>query len=147
YGVGSTVSGGLFERHADWNLFAIAAPQNVAGVRKAFAEETARARRDGFTADELQRAKDAIGASSQLARAQDGVLAGALESFVERGKTPMYLAELDALRSGLTLDEVNAAFRKFVVPDKLVYGVAGDFANVGGAAAKAGGAGAVAPPK
>ena len=147
YGVGSTVSGGLFERHADWNLFAIAAPQNVAGVRKAFAEETARARRDGFTADELQRAKDAIAASSQLARAQDGVLAGALESFVERGKTPMYLAELDALRSGLTLDEVNAAFRKYVVPDKLVYGVAGDFANVGGAAAKAGGAGAVAPPK
>ena len=148
YGVGSYISGGQFNRHADWNLFAIAAPQNVAAVRTAFAEETARVRRDGFTAEELQRAKDAIAASARLSRAQDPALASALEGFVERGKTPAYFAELDALRAQITLDEVNAAFRKFIVPEKMVFGVAGDFANVAtgtGGPAKAAGAGAIAP--
>jgi len=133
YGVGGSLSGGQFNRHADWTMSAIAAPQNVAGVRTAFAEEIARARRDGFTAAELERAKSAIAASSRLARAQDGSLAGALDSFVERAKTPLYFAELDALRAQITLDEVNAAFRKYVVPEKMVFGVAGDFTSVAAA--------------
>ncbi|HEY4956201.1 MAG TPA: hypothetical protein VII31_00180, partial [Caldimonas sp.] len=74
---------------------------------------------------------------------QDPSLAGALDSFVERGKTPLYFAELDALRAQITLDEVNAAFRKYVVPEKMVFGVAGDFASAGApATAKAEGTGA-----
>ena len=145
YGVGGSLSGGQFNRHADWSLFAIAAPQNVAGVRAAFAEETARARREGFSAAELERAKGAIAASSRLARAQDASLATALESFVERSKTPAYFAELDALRAQITLDEVNAAFRKYVVPEKMVFGVAGDFSNAAAAAAATKAAGIAAP--
>ena len=145
YGVGGSLSGGQFNRHADWSLFAIAAPQNVAGVRAAFAEETARARNEGFSAAELERAKGAIAASSRLARAQDASLATALESFLERSKTPAYFAELDALRAQITLDEVNAAFRKYVVPEKMVFGVAGDFSNAAAAAATTKAAGIVAP--
>ena len=148
YGVGSSLSGGQFNRRADWSVFAIAAPQNVAGVRTAFSEETARVRRDGFTAAELERAKASIAASSRLARAQDGSLSSALDSFVERAKTPLYFAELDALRARITLDEVNAAFRKYVVPEKMVFGVAGDFASAAatpGATAKSAGIAAPAP--
>ena len=137
YGVGVFLSGGQFDANADWNLFAIAAPQNMDRVKLAFDDELARARRDGFSADELKRAKEAIIASNRLGRAQDASLAGTLETFVERGKTPLYLAELDELRAQITLDEVNAAFRKYVVPDKLVFGVAGDFANAKGAVAGA----------
>ena len=106
-------------------------------MKAAFDEETARARRDGFTADELKRAKDAIASSNRLGRAQDGSLVRTLESFVERDKTPKYFAELDALRADITLDEVNAAFRKYVVPERMVFGIAGDFANAKGAAGKA----------
>ena len=76
----SYLSGDQFDRDADWNLFAIAAPHNVAAVRIAFAEETARDRRDGFTAEELQRAKDAITDSARLARVQEPALAGALSA-------------------------------------------------------------------
>lgn len=136
YGVGVYLSGGQFNANADWNLFAIAAPQNMDRVRQGFDEELARARRDGFTADELKRAKEAIVASNRLTRAQDASLAGAIESFLERDKTPLYFAELDNLRAGLTLNDVNAAFRKYVVPDKLVFGAAGDFANAKGPAAR-----------
>ena len=144
YGVGSTLSGGQYDAHADWNIYAIAAPQNVDKVRAAFDEETARARKDGFTATELQRAKESIAASSQLSRAQDASLVGALDSFVERGKTPLYFAELDAMRASLTLDEVNAAFRKYVVPEKMLVGVAGDFS---GAPGKVGAAATGTPPQ
>jgi predicted Zn-dependent peptidase len=75
-------------------------------------------------------------------------LASALDSFVERAKTPLYFAELDALRAQITLDEVNAAFRKYVVPEKMVFGVAGDFASAAatsGATAKSAGIAAPAP--
>jgi zinc protease len=137
YGVGAFLSGGQFNANADWTLFAIAAPQNMDRVKLAFDEEMQRSRRDGFTADELKRAKEAIAASNRLVRAQDASLAGALESFVERDKTPLYFAELDNLRAQVTLDEVNAAFRKYVVPDRLVFGMAGDFANAKGAVAGA----------
>ena len=136
YGVGARISGGQFEANSDWSFFAIAAPQNADRVKAALDDEIARARRDGFTADELKRAKESIASGSRLARAQDGSLAALLESFIERGKTPLYFAELDALRAQITLDEVNAAFRKYVVPEKLVYGAAGDFANAKGAPAK-----------
>ena len=137
YGVGAALNGGQFDANSDWVMYAITAPQNVDKVRLAFDEELARARRDGFTADELKRAKDAIVASNRLGRAQDASLARTLTSFVERGKTPQYFAELDALRAQVTLDEVNAAFRKYVLPEKMVFGVAGDFANAKGAVATA----------
>ncbi len=130
YSVGAHVSGGQFEPNANFTFTAITAPQNAEKVGAAFDDELARATRDGFTADEMKRAKDAIASGSRLARAQDHVLARIFVSFVERGKTPKYFAELDALRAGITLDEVNAAFRKYVVGDRLVYGTAGDFANV-----------------
>jgi zinc protease len=136
YGVGAAIGGGQFEANSDFSFNAITAPQNIARVKTAFDEELARARRDGFTSDELVRAKEAIVSASRLARAQDAALGSTLVSFVERGKTPKYFAELDAMRAAITLDEVNAAFRKYIVPERLVYGVAGDFANAKGAPAK-----------
>jgi zinc protease len=135
YGVGASVGGGQFNANAQWYVAAISAPQNADRVKAAFDDELARARRDGFTADELKRAKEAIVASSRLGRAQDPALAGTLVSFVERGKTPLFFAELDELRAAITLDEVNAAFRKYIVPEQIVYAVAGDLADAKAAAA------------
>ena len=130
YGVGAGVNGGQFNANAKWFFYAISAPQNASRVRGALGQELARARRDGFMADELERAKSAIISSSRLGRAQDGALAGLLVVIVERGLTPKYLADLDALRAQITLDEVNAAFRKYVVPDRMAFAVGGDLAGV-----------------
>jgi len=134
YNVGASISGGQFNANTDFEFYAISAPQNIARVKTAFENELDRARRDGFTADELKRAKEAIASENRLSRAQDGTIGRVLISFVERGKTPKYFGELDAIRAQLTLDEVNAAFRKYIVPQKLVYGAAGDFKDAKGAA-------------
>ncbi len=127
YGVGASIGGGQYFANTDFTFNAITAPQNIDRVKSDFDDELARALRDGFTADELKRAKDAIASESRLARAQDATLGRTLLSFVERGRTPAYFGELDRLRAQLTLDEVNAAFRKYIVPGRLVFGEAGDF--------------------
>ena len=129
YSVGAGLSGGQYNAHAGWSFRAIAAPQNMERVKTALDEEIARARRDGFSAEELARAKEAMASASRLGRAQDAALAGTLTAFAEREKTPRFLAEIEALREQITLDEVNAAFRKYVLPEKMVFGAAGDFAN------------------
>ena len=135
YGVGSGVNGGQFNANAKWFFYAISAPQNAAKVQTALQQELARARKDGFTTAELQSAKDAILSTGRLGRAQDGSLAGLLDYVVERGTTPAYLAELDALRTRITLDEVNAAFRKYVQPERIAFAVGGDLAGAKAAAA------------
>ncbi len=129
YGVGANTSGGQFNAHGEWNAYAIFAPQNADAVQTAFDQELARALKEGFTAEELTRSKDSIRSSTQLARAQDRTLSGALVNLVERNKTPLYWGEIQTMRDSITLDEVNAAFRKYVVPGKLVVGMAGDFAG------------------
>ena len=136
YSVGASLSGGQYNAHAGWSFRAIAAPQNMERVKAVLDEEIARARRDGFSADELARAKEAMAAASRLGRAQDTALAGTLAAFAERDKTPRFLAEIENLREQITLDEVNAAFRKYVQADKMVFGAAGDFANARGAVVK-----------
>ena len=135
YGVGSAVGGGQFNANAQWYVYAISANQNADRVKASLDQEIVRARRDGFTADELKRAKESLIASSRLARAQDGALTGALVSLLERDKTPAYIGVLDDLRAQITLDEVNAAFRKYITPDRIVFAVAGDLSGAKPAAA------------
>jgi zinc protease len=46
-----------------------------------------------------------------------------------------FAAELDKKVEALTPDQVNAAFRKYIVPDQISYIKAGDFAKGAAAAA------------
>jgi zinc protease len=131
YDVGSALTGGQFDANASWEISAIFAPQNLSKVRSAIADEMARALKDGFGADEVQRAKDAIDEQVRLSRAQDRGLAGLLALLVERDQTPLYLSQIQGIRDSLTVDEVNAAFRKYVHAQDLVLGVAGDLAKSG----------------
>ncbi len=63
----------------------------------------------------------------QLGRAQDAGLAAALASNLYIGRTFLRSAEVDAAIASLTLDQVNAALRKYLKPDRFVSGYAGDF--------------------
>jgi len=131
YGVGSGLGASPYERHGTWTASAIYAPQNLARLEQAFHEEIARIYRDGFTAEELKDAKNGLLRSRQLARAQDGGLAGTLAAYLELDRTMAFQAKIDREIEALTLDQVNAAFRKYVDPSKLVFVYAGDFAKAG----------------
>ena len=92
-------------------------------------EEVGRASRDGFTADELKDAKNGLLQRRRLERAQDNTLAAVLASQAEIDRTMAFNEKIDREIEAATLAQVNAAFRKYVDPSKLVFVYAGDFAK------------------
>ena len=129
YGVGSSLSVGALDRDGAWTVYAIAAPQNVAKVEVAFREELARALKDGFTDKELSAAKSGILQMRVQARSQDGALAAGWASNLYLGRTFEFSKQFEAKLKALTLDDVDAALRKYIDPAKVTIVKAGDFAK------------------
>lgn len=127
YGVNSTLQVSSLDRTAVFGASAIYAPQNAAKLEAAFKEELTRVLRDGFTAQELDAARAGWLQGRTVARAQDQQLAGRLATdlFVER--TMKYDADLERKVAALTVDQVNAALRKYVSLDKMSVVKAGAF--------------------
>ena len=129
YGVGSSLNVNPFEKTSIWTVYAIFAPENLAKVRKGYDEELAAIVKDGFTAAQLEDARKGLLQTRQLSRAQDGSLAQKLAADLELGRTMDFDAKVDAAIAALTLDQVNAAFRKYIDPSKAAVFAAGDFAK------------------
>jgi zinc protease len=129
YGVGSFMNVSSEDRAGRFIGYAIYAPENVAKVEAAFREELERAVRDGLTADELDKARLGWLQNQTVTRADDGALAGDLQGKVYLGRTMAFDAELERRVRALTLDDVNAALRRFLDPARLVVVKAGDFAK------------------
>ncbi|MGA0612689.1 M16 family metallopeptidase [Caldimonas sp. KR1-144] len=127
YGTGSFVKWSQFEPNSSWGAYAIFAPQNRPKVEKAFREEVARALKDGFTAAELAEAKRGLISRRSLARAQDDQLAASLASNLYLGRDFAVSQRVDDAIAALTLEQVNAALRKYVKPDAFVLAFGGDF--------------------
>lgn len=127
YDVRSTVEWNLFEPHSPWSATAIFAPQNQPKVEAAFREEMARALKDGFTAQELAEGQRGLLNFRRLSRSRDSTVAAALATNLHLGRTFERTAQVDAQLQALTLEQVNAALRKYLLPDKFIHGYAGDF--------------------
>ena len=127
YDVRSGIGFSNFEANSTWQMSAIFAPQNRAKVEAALKEEIERARKDGFTAGELDAARNGILNGRKLSRAQDAGVASALAGNLFLGRDFLVSQRVDDALSKATLDEVNAALRKYLDPARLVMGVGGDF--------------------
>ena len=127
YSVGSGLSVSTLDRYGQWSASAIYAPQNRARVEAALREEIDRARRDGFSADEIAKAKDAIQQSRRLGRASDMSLAGKLSSDLYFGRTYEWEAQFEEKLNAVTPTSVSAAFVKHVDPARMNLVKAGDF--------------------
>ena len=127
YDVQSGVAWNSHEPNSMWEGSAIFAPQNRARVEAAFREEVARALKDGFTQRELDEARKGVLSERRLARAQDAVLAGALNNNLFLGRTFAVSQKVDEAIAAATLDSVNAALRRYLKPEQFVWGFGGDF--------------------
>lgn len=125
YDVRTTPSFSSYEPNTVVTGSAIFAPQNLPKVRKAFDEELARALKEGFTADEVKQGIDAMLRQRKLSRAQDEVVMGALASNAMLGRDMKFDAQIDEQLARLSAADVNAAFRKYMKPESLVYVAAG----------------------
>ncbi len=131
YSVGSQAAGSIHDRAGTWTAQAIAAPQNVAKVEAALREELERALRDGFTAEEVAKAKSGFIQSYAEVRTQDSQLAGRLLAHLDSGRTLLTWDKAFEERvMAATPEQIRAALRKHVDPAKLTIIKAGDFAKV-----------------
>jgi zinc protease len=127
YGVGAGLDASPFEQFGSIGFEAIFAPQNRARVQAGFDEEVARFVKDGITPAELAEAKQAILAERATARTSDAVVASNWMFKLDQGRTWAWSAEQDARLTALTVDQVNAAIRKWIVPGRINWAVAGTF--------------------
>ena len=127
YGVGSRIDWNSVEPNSPWQANAIFAPQNRAKVEAAFLEEIRRAQKDGFTALELDQGKASLLSFRRLSRAQDAGVVQALANNLYLERTFALSARNDAALAALSLDDVNAALRKYLQPENFVAAYAGDF--------------------
>ena len=109
----------------------IANPANMPKVEKFFLEEVNMALKDGFTAAELAGAKKAMKDLATVGRSQDGALLRSIAIREQRNRTMLFDEQMEAKIQSATLDQVNAAFRKYIDPAQISIVKAGDFKKAG----------------
>ncbi len=127
YGIGSRFSAKSDDKDSQLQVFAIAAPQNVAKVEADFREELDKVLKDGFTQKEMDADRSGWLQSQQVSRAEDASLVQALASRDLDDRKMAWDQELEKHVAALTPDEVAAAFRRHIDPAKVSIVKAGDF--------------------
>lgn len=127
YDVRSVLDWSSIDVNTPWMLSAIFAPQNQPKVEAALKEEIARSLKDGFTQAELDEGRAGLLSYRRLSRAQDGAVAGALASNLYLGRQFAFAQRVDDAIAQVTLPQLNAVWRKFIDPQRLVLAWGGDF--------------------
>ena len=81
-----------------------------------------------MTQDELDKAKEAYLSSMRVRRSNDSSLTNELLGTLFNERTMQHFAQHESQIETAALSDVNEAIRKYIVPDKLVMAIAGDFA-------------------
>jgi zinc protease len=131
YGAGASIAMPTKDDDGSLSGYAIAAPQNMPKAEADFNDELARALKDGFSADEVEKAKKMWMDSQATSRTEEGSIAGILMSRERWGRTMEWDAKLEAEIAALTPDQVNAAFNRHVDPAKVSIVKGGDFKKAG----------------
>ncbi|HEY3287715.1 MAG TPA: pitrilysin family protein [Gemmatimonadaceae bacterium] len=127
YGVGSAFGAQALDSAAILQTYAIYNPENVVRLESAFGEEIGRWVKDGVTADELEKAKQAWLQGRQQSRARDAELVNRLSQQTFQQRTMAFDQTVEDKVAKLSVDEVNATIKKYVNPAKFVIIKAGDF--------------------
>ncbi|NEX61058.1 M16 family metallopeptidase [Noviherbaspirillum galbum] len=126
YGAGSSLSVGALDNASSFFISASAAPQNIARLDAAVREELNATLASGFTANELAQAKSAIVQQATQARSQNGSVARQWNGFVYLNRTFDWSKQFEQHIGALSLEQVNAAFRKYINPARMSAAIASD---------------------
>ena len=126
YSIGTSLSVGALSNAGQFGIGAIAAPQNLDKVDAAIREELQRLITEGFTAEELERAKSGIRQQREQSRAQDDTISNGWVNLLDLDRTYAWAAQLDERIAALTLDQLNSTLRKRIVPAKMSVAIARD---------------------
>jgi zinc protease len=131
YGASASFSMPTRDDGGKLSVSAIAAPQNMAKVEADFNQELALALKDGFTADEVEKAKKTWLDQQAIGRDDESAIGGKLISRERWGRTMLWDAKIEAEVTALTPQQVNAAFKRHVDPAAISIVKGGDFKKSG----------------
>ena len=109
-----------------WAVNVNLAPPNLGKALKSTREEIEKFCRDGVTEGEVEEQKSALAGNYQVRLGTNGGVASALSNAEKWGAGPAYLDDFPKRILKVTKDEVNAAIRSHLAPDRLQLVVAGD---------------------
>jgi zinc protease len=130
YGIGSSLSAKADEEDGRFQVFAIAAPQNISRVESSFKDEMSKALAGGFTQKEVDADRDGWLQSRQVSRAEDATLCGILNLLAHNDRTLAWDQKLEDQVRALTPQQVDDAFKRNIDPAEISIIKAGDFKKV-----------------
>jgi zinc protease len=131
YSVGSNFTAPAEGDAAAFSASAISNPANTPKVEASFLDELTKTLRDGFTAQELDAAKKAIRDDRIGSRSSDGGILNLISAREQYNRTLAWDEDLDSKLQALTLDQVNAAFRRHINAGQISIVKGGDFKRAG----------------
>ncbi|HXD76620.1 MAG TPA: insulinase family protein, partial [Puia sp.] len=129
YGAGSFVQASYKNPVGLWGVYAIFNPMYRNRLDSALKDEINKALKEGFSADELQKAVGSWLSTRKTLLGLDQYLAAHQATYLEEGKDLLFDADYESKAKALTVDQVNAVLRKYVQPDKMTLVYAGTFEN------------------
>ncbi len=127
YSVQSSLQPSAVDERTTFFLFAISNPDNAPKVHEAIQDELKKLLDSGITAEELEAAKAGYLQEQQVQRTEDRAIVQTLEAYAFIGRDLTFVAEFEDKISKLTVEEVNAALKKHIDPQRLFIVQAGDF--------------------
>lgn len=130
YGAGSFFSASSYDENATFGAYAIAAPENLPRVEVGFKEELERVLKDGFTQEELDKARDGVLQNNRIDRSKDARLVSSLAGNLDLERTMEWSKQYEEKLKSLTLKDVNDAFRRHIKMENISIIKAGDKAKL-----------------
>lgn len=127
YTVQSNLAPSAVDERTSFYIFAISNPENAIKLHEAIQEELKRLVDVGITQEELDQAKEGYLQSQQVARTEETSLIPLLEAYAFIGRDMKYVADYETKVRNLTVEDVNAALKKHIKPERLFIVSAGDF--------------------
>ncbi len=124
YGIYSVLGGDTYS-DGQFYISGTFAPKLLAKGYSSTMRELKRWVKDGVTADELKAAKTRAIGGYKVGLSTTRGMAGRILSITQRGFEPSYMDEYPELINSVTLEEVNAAIKKYIHPEKVITVVAG----------------------
>lgn len=125
YSIGSSLSAASLDPAGTFQVYAIAAPENISKVQAAVVEELTRALRDGFTDEEVAAAKKGYLESLKVQRSQDSSLLSLVSTYMYLDRDLEWLNRWEKTIAELTPEVIQKALQTHLDPKDLVVITAG----------------------
>lgn len=127
YGAGSYMSPNYKYPASSWGVYAIFNPLYKNKLDSALRDVVGMALKTGFTKDEFKKSVASWLEQRKTYLDVNNTLAWQLTNYMSNGRDLSTFADYESKAKSLTLDQVNAAMRKYITLDKITMIYAGDF--------------------